>query len=169
MKQQRRDHRRSCGQVLGFLRHYRPLSHGVPEQSAEAVCTDDCLKSLQDSKAVGRQGRERWQARNAAALLRRQDALQAEVSTVVTELDLMARRALAGTATLIGSAALGLLVWRALDICVVSPGLPITQALAIMQPMVSHPQGYQIRYANKSGVFNDTRQTKDSRSFFVLQ
>jgi len=101
MKQQRRDHMRSCGQVLGFLRHYRPLSHGVPEQSAEAVCTDDCLKSLQDSKAVGRQGRERWQARNAAALLRRQDALQAEVSTVVTELDLMARRALAGTATLI--------------------------------------------------------------------
>ena len=80
MKQQRRDHRRSCGQVLGFLRHYRPLSHGVPEQSAEAVCTDDCLKSLQDSKAVGRQGRERWQARDAAALLRRQDALHAAVA-----------------------------------------------------------------------------------------
>jgi hypothetical protein len=124
---------------------------------------------FQDPKAFGHQLRKQLTASDADTLLHRQNALQAEVSTVLTELSLMERLALAGTATLIGSAALGLLVWRDLDICVVSPGLTITQAFEMMQPMFCHPQVYQIRYANKSGVFNDTGQTKDDRYFFVLQ
>ena len=39
-----RDHICSCGQVTGFLSHYRALSKGELIQSAETVFTDYCLE-----------------------------------------------------------------------------------------------------------------------------
>lgn len=106
----------------------------------------------------------------AAELLRRQDALQAEARAVLADLGLMRLLAHAGTPAQIGSSALGLMVWRDLDIIVASPGLSAARAFAVMQPALAHPRVASVRYANKSGAFNDTGngQPRDPRYFFEI-
>jgi hypothetical protein len=106
---------------------------------------------------------------HAAALLRRQDVLQAEARTLLTELDLMRRLARIGTPTQVGSSALGLMVWRDVDVLVVRPGLDAARAIAALQPVLAHPRLAQARYINKSGAFNDTGRPQDARYFFALQ
>jgi hypothetical protein len=105
---------------------------------------------------------------HVATLLNNQDILQAEAQAVLRELDLLQLLAPTGTPTLIGSVALGLMVWRDIDIIVVSPGLTITQAFTILQPVLCHPRVSQVHYRNKSGTFNDTRQPQDARYFFAF-
>lgn len=84
------------------------------------------------------------------------------------ELDLMRMLAAVGTPTQIGSSALGLMVWRDIDILVVSPGLRPEQALKILQPLFAHPQVLQVQYRNKGRVFNDTGRVQDERYFFAV-
>jgi len=48
-------------------------------------------------------------------LLRRQDALQAEASRVIADLDLMSLLARAGRAEQVGSLVSGLMVWRDIE------------------------------------------------------
>ena len=64
----------------------------------------------------------------AEELLRRQDALQAEATRVIAELDLMSLLARAGRAEQVGSVVSGLMVWRDIDVGTVSPGFSVSGA-----------------------------------------
>src|SRR5579875_849275 len=105
----------------------------------------------------------------ATDLLQRQEALQHDAHTLLTELDLLRILAPAGMVVPIGSYALGLMVWRDIDILVASPGLVAEQAYAALQPALAHPRIAQARYLNKSDLFNATGQRHDARYFFGLR
>lgn len=103
----------------------------------------------------------------AAALLHRQDALQAEAGAVLTRLNLLQQLRQAGRPELIGSSVLGLMVWRDIDISVVSPGLTIVQAFEAMRPLITRPHVTQVRYINGSGPLNETELPRDERYYFA--
>lgn len=103
----------------------------------------------------------------AAALLRRQDSLQAEAEALLARCDLLRHLQLAGRPELIGSAALGLMVWRDIDIMVRAPGLSAAQAFAALGPLINDPRVAQMRYLNQSGPFNETGQPEDERYYFA--
>src|SRR5437660_12807957 len=72
-------------------------------------------------------------------LLARQDALQAEAAAVLDDLDLVARISRVGRPIRTGSAALGLMVARDIDVTSLCPklaGAPIREAVA---PLASNP------------------------------
>ena len=87
----------------------------------------------------------------AAELLRRQEDLQAEAHTVLAELDLMALLARAGHPVLVGSAALGLMTWRDIDVEVYCNRWSADHALETMRPLASHARVKKLRYSNESG------------------
>ena len=62
-------------------------------------------------------------------LIRRQDALQAEASQVIAELDLMSLLGRAGAAEQVGSFVSGLMVWRDIDVGAVSPRIERRRSL----------------------------------------
>src|SRR5881296_3533201 len=75
-------------------------------------------------------------------LLRRQDALQAEASRVIADLDLMSLLARAGRAEQVGSLVSGLMVWRDIDIGAVSPGLSVDRAWDVIATYRRAPGGH---------------------------
>lgn len=87
----------------------------------------------------------------ARELLRRQDDLQAEAAGVITDLDLLRVLGRAGAVRLIGSAATGLMVWRDLDVQVLSPGLSAAEAWDAVRPVAAHPRAYEVRFIDQSG------------------
>ena len=86
-------------------------------------------------------------------LLQRQRLLQDEAQIVLKELNLVALLSAGGVVRQTGSSALGLMVWRDLDLAVSSPGLSIERAFEIMHPLVTHPRVKQVRYFHQSGPF----------------
>ncbi len=104
----------------------------------------------------------------AAALLRRQDALQAEALHVIAGLELFGVLGASGETWHIGSSVSGLMVWRDIDFNVVAPGLSAAQALATMRPLLIHPRVTQARYINESGPFNETGLPRDERYYFAF-
>jgi hypothetical protein len=101
-------------------------------------------------------------------LLRRQDALQAEASRVIADLDLMSLLARAGRAEQVGSLVSGLMVWRDIDIGAVSPGLSVDRAWDVMRPIVARPAVTRVSYANESGHLNTSGRPYDDRHYFVI-
>jgi len=101
-------------------------------------------------------------------LLRRQDALQAEASRVIADLDLMSILARAGRAEQVGSLVSGLMVWRDIDIGAVSPGLSVDRAWDVMRPIVARPAVTRVSYANESGHLNTSGRPYDDRHYFVI-
>jgi hypothetical protein len=101
-------------------------------------------------------------------LLRRQDALQAEASRLIADLDLMSLLARAGSAEQVGSFVSGLMVWRDIDIGAVSPGLSVDRAWDVMRPIVARPAVTRVSYANESGHLNTSGRPYDDRHYFVI-
>ena len=104
----------------------------------------------------------------AEELLRRQDALQAEATRVVSDLDLVAQLGRAGLAEQVGSSVSGLMVWRDIDFTVTSPGMTTERAWAVMQPIVSNPRVTRVAYSNEIGHLNQSGQRFDDRHYFIL-
>jgi len=104
----------------------------------------------------------------AARLLQRQKMLQDEAQIVLKELDLVRLLSAAGVLRHVGSSALGLMVWRDLDLTVSSPGLSIERAYEIMHPLYIHPRVKQVRYLNESGPFNPTGLQLHDRYYFAI-
>jgi hypothetical protein len=102
-----------------------------------------------------------------AALLDRQATLETEAATLLAEWDLFRRLRRVGQAELIGSAALGLMVWRDVDIMVMAPGLSVAGAFAALDPLITNPRVTQVRYLNQSGPFNETALPEDERYYFA--
>lgn len=113
-------------------------------------------------------GQEMLQPEQAAELLKHQNLLQDEAQSVLSELDLVRRLSLAGSLRQVGSPALGLMVWRDLDLAVSSPGLSRERACEIMHPLYVHPRVKQVRYVNESHEFNPTGLQVDERYFFMV-
>jgi hypothetical protein len=101
-------------------------------------------------------------------LVRRQDALQAEASRVIVDLDLMSALARAGRAEQVGSVVSGLMVWRDIDLGVVSPGLGVSEAWNIMRPVVARTGITRVSYTNESGHLNKSGRPYDDRHYFVI-
>jgi hypothetical protein len=75
-----------------------------------------------------------------AELVRRQDELQAEAATVRTELELDEHLSRHGHVVPVGSAALGLMVWRDLDLTVICGQLDAEAVAMTGARLAAHPQ-----------------------------
>ena len=91
-----------------------------------------------------------------ADLLARQDALQAEARAVLADLDLIRLLEAVGRPVVVGSATLGLMVWRDIDFNVMCADLDVDRVFAAVRPLASHPCIKRLRYMNERGPFNDT-------------
>jgi hypothetical protein len=115
------------------------------------------------------QSAESLSAEQASALLNRQARLEAEAARIIARFDLLPRLRFVGQAELIGSAVLGLMVWRDIDIMVSAPGLGPAQAFAALDPLLTNPRVTQVRYLNQSGSFNETALLEDDRYYFGVK
>lgn len=87
-------------------------------------------------------------------LLQRQVALQAEAGRVYLDLDLHEFLSGVGDPVRVGSAALGLMVWRDLDITVVCRALHVDAVTAIGARLSAHPQVREVMFRNDTGQWN---------------
>jgi hypothetical protein len=87
-------------------------------------------------------------------LQRRQDDLQAEAQAVLADLNLLALLRSLGEPTLIGSLALGVMVWRDIDLHVYCDEYSVDRCFAVMGSLASHPHVKQLRWDNERGAFN---------------
>lgn len=105
----------------------------------------------------------------AAALLRRQAALQAEAVAVTRELALAERLGGLGPVEQIGSSRTGLMVWRDLDVAVRCAD-PTTEAvLDAMRPVLAHPGVRGATYLPQLGSRSPSGGPADQRWYFVLR
>ncbi|GIO29568.1 hypothetical protein J2TS6_07090 [Paenibacillus albilobatus] len=87
-------------------------------------------------------------------LLWLQDQLQTEANAVAEELGVNDLLSLAGNPVRVGSAALGLMAWRDLDITVVSPKLDADQVAEIASKLMVRQGVRELRFLNDTGVWN---------------
>lgn len=87
-------------------------------------------------------------------LLRQQDALQAEARAVELDLQLEQRLSPIGQLFRVGSAALGLMVWRDLDLTVVCPRLAVGPVAAMGARLTEHPRVWRVEFRNDTGGWN---------------
>ncbi|MBE9914862.1 hypothetical protein G8C92_12535 [Paenibacillus donghaensis] len=87
-------------------------------------------------------------------LLVRQKALQAEAGEVAEELKLMDLLSRAGEPVRVGSSALGLMVWRDLDITVICPRLDKRVAAQIASELMLHAGVRELKFINDTGMWN---------------
>jgi hypothetical protein len=104
----------------------------------------------------------------AAELLRRQEELQAEAGEVIDDLDLLGVLGRAGSVRPIGSSVTGLMVWRDLDLQVLSPGLGVAEARKVAQPLAAHPRVHEVRFLDQAGANSPSGDPRDSRHYFQL-
>jgi hypothetical protein len=91
-------------------------------------------------------------------LVQRQEVLQAEARAVSLDLLLDERLSALGTPTWVGSAALGLMVRRDLDITVTCPalGISVTEAVARLGAgLAVHPRVHQVEFRDDTGHWNN--------------
>ena len=87
-------------------------------------------------------------------LLDRQRALQAEAEQVRVQLDLERVLGSVGDPVVVGSAAMGLMTWRDLDITIVCPSLDRRQVLGIATELAGHQDVKVMQYRNDTGRWN---------------
>ena len=87
-------------------------------------------------------------------LLRRQDELQAEAASVRADLRLDRYLGVHGTVVPVGSAALGLMVWRDLDLTVVCRELDVAAVAGTGAQLAGHPQVREVCFRNDTGDWN---------------
>ena len=94
-----------------------------------------------------------------AELLARQRALQAEAEQVRGQLDLERLLGSVGDPVVVGSAAMGLMTWRDLDITVVCPSLDRRQVLGVGRELAEHQDVKALQYRNDTGRWNQEPET----------
>jgi len=87
-------------------------------------------------------------------LLARQRQLQAEAAAMVEELNLIPLLKAAGIPVKVGSAALGLMTWRDLDMTVVCSKLDIAAISGIASRLMSNPRVRHMKFMNDTGNWN---------------
>jgi hypothetical protein len=87
-------------------------------------------------------------------LLRRQDELQAEAATVRQDLGLDQHLSTLGEVVPVGSAALGLMVWRDLDLTVVCRSLDADAVAGAGALLAGHPRVREVRFIDDTGDWN---------------
>jgi hypothetical protein len=87
-------------------------------------------------------------------LLARQDRLQAEADLARADLRLDQALSEVGRPVLVGSAALGLMVRRDLDITVVAPVLEMNAVWRLGARMATHPRVREVVFRNDTGSWN---------------
>ncbi|MEU7753296.1 hypothetical protein [Micromonospora sp. NPDC049171] len=87
-------------------------------------------------------------------LLRRQDELQSEALEVRDDLGLDAHLSAHGEVVCVGSAALGLMVWRDLDLTVVSPRLDAEAVAVTGARIATHQRVREVTFRNDTGRWN---------------
>ena len=87
-------------------------------------------------------------------LLDRQRALQAEAEQVRVRLDLERVLGSVGAPVVVGSAAMGLMTWRDLDITIVCPSLDRRQVLGIAMGLAGNQDVKAMQYRNDTGRWN---------------
>jgi hypothetical protein len=97
----------------------------------------------------------------ADELLTRQTTLQARAREIVAELDLVRIFASVGKAILVGSAEMGLMAWRDIDVDILCPDPDPDHIWDAIRPLASHPCIRKLRWTNESGPFNSTGQLRD--------
>lgn len=88
-------------------------------------------------------------------LLAHQNQLQAEAAVVVEELNLVQTLKAAGVPVKVGSAALGLMTWRDIDMTVVCSQLDIAAISGIASQLISNPKIRQMKFMNDTGSWNN--------------
>jgi hypothetical protein len=84
-------------------------------------------------------------------LLRQQDELQAEARAVEVDLKVDELLRPVGEPVRVGSAALGLMVWRDLDLTVVCTELALEPVAALGARLAAHPRVRQVTFRNDTG------------------
>jgi hypothetical protein len=87
-------------------------------------------------------------------LLRQQAALQAEATAVEVDLQIHELLGSVGQVVRVGSAALGLMVWRDLDLTVVCTKLAIEPVAALVARLAAHPRVQRVAFRNDTGHWN---------------
>ncbi|NUT98192.1 MAG: hypothetical protein HOY78_39890 [Saccharothrix sp.] len=87
-------------------------------------------------------------------LLHRQDELQAEAETVLTSLTLMTHLETLGTPVRVGSAALGLMVKRDIDITVIVPTLTMRPVATLGSHLATHQDVRVVQIRDDTGHWN---------------
>ena len=91
---------------------------------------------------------------DAAALLARQSALQSAASAVLADLDLLGTLGRVGRPIVVGSVALGLMVWRDIDLTTICPVLDPDQLFVLVRPLASHPRIARLECRIEIGPYN---------------
>ncbi|WP_234489508.1 hypothetical protein [Paenibacillus sp. S28] len=91
---------------------------------------------------------------NQEDLLARQKQLQVEAGAVAEEMNLLPLLAAAGKPVIVGSAALGLMAWRDLDVTVVCSKLDMAAVSGIALQLMSNPGVREMKFINDTGQWN---------------
>ena len=88
----------------------------------------------------------------AARLLERQDALQAEATRLIEQLDLPTMLGRVGRFERLGSSVSGLMVWRDVDLGASCGRLSPERAWEVLLPLGAHPRTTRLEYRNETGA-----------------
>lgn len=98
-------------------------------------------------------------------LLKQQQELQSEAKEIINELKLNDLLTLVGKPNQVGSSALGLMVWRDLDITVVCRKLNIELIAEIVPKLIVFNGVREFKFINDSGSFNNSPDYPDGLYF----
>jgi hypothetical protein len=97
----------------------------------------------------------------------RQDALQAEASRVLADLDLLALLRTVGDPTHTGSSALGLMVVRDIDVTTVCPSLDPDPIFEVGRRLAGHARVRRLSFRNDAGHWNVDSRYPDGLYWLV--
>ncbi|HEY7032937.1 MAG TPA: hypothetical protein VH482_16450 [Thermomicrobiales bacterium] len=105
----------------------------------------------------------------AAELVRRADALQAEASRVVAELDLGTLLGRLGIFEQVGSSVTGLMVWRDIDLGARCRELTLDRAWDALRPLLVNPHVIAVDYHDETGGRSPSGLASDQRYSYVVR
>jgi hypothetical protein len=100
-------------------------------------------------------------------LLARQDALQDEAAAVLDDLDLIARISRVGRPIRTGSAALGLMVARDIDVTSLCPNLAVALIWEAVAPLALNPHISRLAFRNDTGRWNTDPRYPDGLYWMI--
>jgi len=100
-------------------------------------------------------------------LLARQDALKAEAAAVLDDLDLIARISGVGRPIRTGSAALGLMVARDIDVTSLCPDLAVAAIWEAVAPLALNPHIPRLAFRNDTGRWNTDPRYPDGLYWMI--
>jgi hypothetical protein len=98
---------------------------------------------------------------DAAALLARQDALQAQAAAILRDIDLLGVIGAVGTPVQTGSAALGLMVARDIDVTTLCARLDVGSVFDLGRVLAGHPRVGRLSFRNDTGRWNTSPDYPD--------